>query len=73
MTLKFKNGETPLRVGSKTKFEVFQSEGFWWLKISQYGRRTADEVLFFANADEAELTAANIQAAINRGDKVFCI
>ena len=73
MTLKFKNGEKPLRVGNKSKFEVFQSEGYWWLKISQNGKNTADNVIFFANADEAELTAANIQAAINRGDKAFYV
>ncbi|MBQ7705223.1 MAG: hypothetical protein IJT73_07350 [Selenomonadaceae bacterium] len=71
MTLKFKNGEKPLRVGSKSNFEVFQSEGFWWLKISQNGRRTAVAVLFLVSKDEADLTVANIQTAINRGNKAF--
>ena len=70
MYLKFEDG-TKIRVGQKSVFEILTKSRESELRVSPFGRGRFKHVSWHYGKPSAETQLAEIQAAINRGDKVF--
>ena len=70
MYLKFDDG-TKIRVGQKSVFEILTKARETELRVSPLGKGAFRHISWHYGRPSAETQLAQIQAAINRGDKVF--
>ena len=70
MYLKFEDG-TKIRVGQKSVFEILTKARETELRVSPSSKGKFRHVSWHYGKPSAETQLAEIQAAINRGDKVF--
>lgn len=72
MYLKFEDGGK-IQVGKKSVFEIVTRKRETELRVSSTGRGTFRHISWHYGRPTAEKALAEIEAAINRGDKVFYI